>query len=220
MQVDVELGYRIHEELTRLGLETPLVKRPLDPTANQKYIDVKTQIELMLNTIGLDLTDDSLKETPSRVAKMYCSEIFRGLDYMNFPKATAVKNKMGYNELVIVRGIEIKSMCEHHLMPFIGKATIAYIPKERVLGLSKFNRVAEFFARRPQIQERLTEQIAAALRYILETDDVAVIIEAKHFCVVMRGSEDNGSDTITSKMTGKFFEVPALRQELTALIKR
>lgn len=225
MAVDVELGKRVHMHLKGLGLETPMVN--YEPHNLQTkglkggpiYDKIFEAQFGVMQALGLDLNDDSLADTPRRVAKMYAQEIFNGLDYSNFPKCTTVTNKMRYDEVVAVDGITIKSLCEHHFMPFIGTACIAYIPGTKVLGLSKFNRIAEFFSRRPQIQERLTEQIAATLRLILETDDVAVVIRAEHFCVKLRGVEDNGSATITSKMSGKFRDVPAARQELMALTR-
>ena len=150
---------------------------------------------------------------------MYVDEIFGGLDYARFPKCTVVENKMHYDELVLNRGSVIRSMCEHHFQPIYGKVFIGYLPKDRVLGLSKLGRVADFFASRPQVQERLTIQIYEALSYILETENVAVVIEAEHFCMRMRGVKDACSDTVTSRMGGKFMSVPALRAEFMQLIK-
>lgn len=213
MANDAELGKLINKVLVDTGLETPMV--------NNHMRWSKTVIESchhdIMHTLGLDLEDDSLQGTPRRVSKMYCEEIFTGLDYNNFPKCTTVQNKMKYDEVVCVRNIEVRSMCEHHFLPFVGHATVAYIPAERVLGLSKFNRVVDFFARRPQIQERLTEQISAALRTIVNTEDVAVVIKADHYCVKLRGIQDFCSDTITSKLTGRFRDKPELRQEFFAL---
>lgn len=230
MSNDLALGLMVHKYLTQLGIETPAEFADYsDDRINQVYhaqIEQSSlnQIQMDFRTImkflNLDLTDDSLRDTPARVAKMYVKELFTGLDYRNFPKCTVVENKMKYDELVISRGIEIKSVCEHHWQPIVGRAHIGYIPRANVLGLSKFNRVAQFFARRPQVQERLTVQIAAALQLILETDDVAVIIEAEHFCVKMRGVEDFCSDTVTSKMGGKFMEKPALREEFLELCRK
>ena len=215
-----ELGLKVHKMLMDNGIETPM--RPeltWDPNANkERKAAIQQSFDDILDMLELDQNDDSIKDTPKRLAKMYVDEICWGLDYTKFPSCTTVNNKFGYDELVIVRNIEVKSLCEHHFMPIMGKATVAYIPKRRVLGLSKFNRIVEFFSRRPQVQERLTEQIAATLRFILDTEDVAVIIAADHFCVKFRGIEDTCSDTVTSKMSGKFREVPELRQELMSLI--
>ncbi|MEY4571387.1 MAG: hypothetical protein RLZ10_591, partial [Bacteroidota bacterium] len=185
--------------------------------------DKKSQIEncfkTILLTLGLDLEDDSLIETPRRVAKMYVNEIFWGLDYNFFPKCTTVQNKMGYDEMVLVRDINVQSNCEHHLVVIDGFCDIAYIPKEKVLGLSKLNRVVEFFAKRPQIQERLTEQIYHALAFILETEDIAVKIKATHYCVKSRGIQDTTSYTITSKIGGVFKTESEARNEFLLLTK-
>jgi GTP cyclohydrolase I len=143
-------------------------------------------------------------DTPARVAKMFLNELYWGLDYDNFPKATVVENKMQVDEMVLERYVTVNSTCEHHLLPIIGHAHVAYIAKDKVLGLSKINRIVEFFSRRPQIQERLTSQICETLMCLLDTDDVAVIIEAEHMCVKTRGVEDACSDTVTSKMSGVF----------------
>jgi GTP cyclohydrolase I len=220
MANDIELGMKVHQHLLGLGLETPMVKsRPeaLGPYELKPFEAIQSCHHGIMESLGLDLNDDSLKDTPKRIAKMYCHEIFNGLDYANFPKCTTVENKMQYQEMVCVDQIEVKSMCEHHFLPFVGFATIAYIPAKKVLGLSKFNRVTDFFSRRPQIQERLTEQVSAALRLILETEDVAVVIRSSHFCVKLRGVEDSCSDTITSRLSGKFRTVDSLRAEFLAL---
>lgn len=213
---DRELGDKVHKHLEHLGIETPM--SILGMNTPGKIVDVVTNgIVDMMNSLGLNLRDDSLKDTPRRVANMYAHELFNGLNYQLFPKATVVENKMKYDEMIVGDMITVQSMCEHHLVPFVGTATIAYIPKDKVLGLSKFNRIVDFFCRRPQIQERLTEQISATLRLILETEDVAVVIRAEHFCVKLRGVKDACSSTITSKLTGKFREVDALRSEFLAL---
>ncbi len=166
-----------------------------------------------MNTLGLDLDDDSLCETPKRVAKMFVSEIYWGLDPDAFPKCTTVENKMGYDEMVIERGITIYSDCEHHLRPIVGVANVAYIPNKKVLGLSKIPRICEYFAKRPQIQERLSMQIFHALSYILETDNIAVSINAGHLCVSQRGVEDTTANTTTNKLGGVFKNDPATRAE-------
>jgi GTP cyclohydrolase I len=171
-----------------------------------------------MEKLGLDLKDDSLIETPKRVAKMYVNEVFWGLDYDAFPKCTAVDNKMKYDEMVVERNINVQSNCEHHFVVIDGVATVGYIPKQKVLGLSKINRVVEYFSKRPQIQERLTEQIYHALQYILETDDIGVVVHAQHFCVRSRGVEDVGSSTVTSKLGGCFKNEPAVRAEFMRLV--
>ena len=173
-----------------------------------------------MHTLGLDLSDDSLIETPKRVAKMYVNEIFWGLDFEAFPKCTTVDNKMKYDEMVVERNINVQSNCEHHFVVIDGLATVAYVPKQKVLGLSKINRVVEYFSKRPQIQERLTEQIFHALQFILETEDVAVMIDAQHFCVKSRGVEDAGSSTITSKLGGGFKSDPAARAEFYQIARQ
>lgn len=225
MANDIELGMKVHRHLEALGLETPMffagqevqseLQRENALSMTQRQIEANHRGSMQV--LGLDLSDDSLRDTPKRVAKMFCHEIFTGLDYANFPKCTTVENKMKYQEMVCVDQIEVMSMCEHHFLPFIGHATIAYIPDQKVLGLSKFNRIVDFFARRPQIQERLTEQVSAALQLILETPDVAVVIRSSHLCVKLRGVKDTSSDTITSRLAGKFRAVDSLRAEFLAL---
>lgn len=212
---DPELGRKVQEHLVSIGLHTPTVDNNL--TVKQKVAKIEKHFKAIMETLGLDLADDSLIETPLRVAKMYCSEIFWGLDPENFPKCTAVENKMQYDEMVVERDVAVMSSCEHHFVTIDGLATVAYLPKNKVLGLSKINRVVEYFAKRPQIQERLTSQIAAALAFILETEDVAVVINAKHYCVASRGVEDTGSSTITSHLGGKFRTDPLVRGEFLAI---
>ena len=171
-----------------------------------------------MRILGLDLSDESLIETPKRVAKMYVNEIFWGLDYEAFPKCTTVDNKMKYDEMVIERNVNVQSNCEHHFVVIDGLATVGYIPNQKVLGLSKINRIVEYFSKRPQIQERLTEQIYHALQYILETDNVAVVINAQHYCVKSRGVEDVGSSTVTSKLGGCFKVDPSVRAEFMNIV--
>jgi GTP cyclohydrolase IA len=158
----------------------------------------------IMETLGLDLEDDSLKGTPARVAKMYVREIFSGLDPKAFPAISLFKNTYQYKEMLVERDIQVYSYCEHHFVPFIGKAHVAYFPFEKVIGLSKLNRIVKYFATRPQVQERLTMDVANCLKQILQTEDVAVVIEAKHFCVAARGVEDSDSVTVTSHLGGKF----------------
>jgi GTP cyclohydrolase I len=172
----------------------------------------------IMTTLGLDLNDDSLKQTPDRVARMYVREIFAGLNANNFPSITSIDNKLAYNEMVTVKDVSIISVCEHHFVTIDGRATISYIPKDRVIGLSKINRIARFFSRRPQVQERLTKQIADCLSHVLETPDVAVNIVAKHYCVIQRGVEDVSSSTVTSDLRGAFREDPRTRSEFLSVV--
>jgi GTP cyclohydrolase I len=200
-----------------MGVETPSTPNDLD--RKDKIALIETNFKRIMEILGLDLSDDSLAETPNRVAKMYVNEIFWGLDYEAFPKCTTVNNKMRYDEMVIERNINVQSNCEHHFVIIDGLATVAYIPRDKVLGLSKINRIVEYFSKRPQIQERLTEQVYYALQYILNTDNVAVVINAQHYCVKSRGVEDTGSSTMTSKLGGCFKSDPAVRAEFMSLVK-
>lgn len=182
-------------------------------SSEEKIEKIKKHFSEIMKTLGLDLEDDSLKDTPKRIAKMYVNEIFSGLDSANFPKITVIENKMEYDQMVCIQDIEIMSMCEHHFQPIDGYATIAYIPGKKVIGLSKLNRIAEFFSKRPQVQERLTKQIADCLQFILETEDVAVHINAKHYCMIARGIQDTHSTTTTSDLRGAFKARPETRTE-------
>ena len=215
-KTDPELGLEIHKHLVKCGVETPVIESKLSRT--EKIDIIRDKFTDIMNVMGLDLSDDSLMDTPNRVAKMYINEIFWGLDYEAFPKCTAVENKMEYESMVIERNINVQSNCEHHFVVIDGVGTVAYIPNKKVLGLSKLNRIVEYFAKRPQIQERLTEQVYYALQYILDTDNIAVVIDAQHNCVKSRGVEDVGSSTITSKLGGGFKTDPALRHELMNMI--
>lgn len=201
---------RTHEILTNVR-PSPTVESNL--SADEKIATIQTHFAAIMETLGLDLNDDSLKDTPKRIAKMYVNEIFGGLDEKNFPKITVIENKMVYDQMVCIQDIEVLSTCEHHFQPIDGFATIAYIPKTKVIGLSKLNRIAEFFARRPQVQERLTKQIADCLQFILETEDVAVHINAKHYCMIARGVQDSHSTTTTSDLRGAFKTGPETRSE-------
>ncbi len=194
----------VRDTLIRHGLETPMIESSLSP--DQKYQRIKGLMTDVVETLGLDLTDDSLAETPHRIAKMYVHEIFSGLDYREFPKLSVIDNKMGVNEMVKIREIDLTSTCEHHFVTIDGAAKVAYIPREKIIGLSKINRVVRFFAKRPQVQERLTQQILVALQALLETDDVAVSIEATHYCVKSRGVMDANSQTSTTALGGCFKE--------------
>jgi len=216
-KTDPVLGQQVHEHLVKVGVETPVIDNGLSRT--DKIDKIEKSFDTIMETLGLDLKDDSLMDTPKRVAKMYVNEIFWGLDYDAFPKATVVDNKMQYDEMVVERNINVQSNCEHHFVVIDGLATVAYIPNETVLGLSKINRVVEYFSKRPQIQERLTEQVYHALSFILNTEDVAVLIDAQQYCVKSRGVEDAGSSTITSKLGGGFRSDPALRAEFLSVAR-
>ena len=194
----------VRDTLVDRGLETPMTDNGL--SAEEKYRRIEALMREVVETLGLDLSDDSLAETPHRIAKMYVREIFSGLDYSEFPKLSLIDNKMGVNEMVKVRDIELISTCEHHFVTIDGTAKVAYIPKDRILGLSKINRLVRFFARRPQVQERLTRQILVALQALLGTDDVAVSIDATHYCVKSRGVMDSNSQTSTTALGGCFRE--------------
>jgi GTP cyclohydrolase I len=195
---------------------TPTPLKPNGLSNEQKIERIATHFKGILETLGLDLENDSLKQSPQRIAKMYVTEIFRGLDNANFPKMTAIENEMHYDQMLVVREISILSTCEHHFVTIDGKATIAYIPNGKVIGLSKINRIADFFSRRPQVQERLTKQIADCLGVVLGTQNVAVHINAKHYCVKSRGIEDHSSTTITSDLRGAFKDDPRTRSEFLA----
>jgi GTP cyclohydrolase I len=217
-KTDPELGQQVHEHLVKMGVETPTIPNNYD--RKDKIEKIEAHFHSIMQTLGLDLSDDSLIETPKRVAKMYVNEIFWGLDYDAFPKCTTVDNKMKYNEMVCERNVNVQSNCEHHFVVIDGLATVAYVPKDRVLGLSKINRIVEYFSKRPQIQERLTEQIFHTLQYILDTEDVAVMIDAQHYCVKSRGVEDTGSSTVTSRLGGGFKNDPAARAEFYQIARQ
>lgn len=217
-KTDPALGLKVHEHLVKMGVETPTIANGLSRTDKIDIIEAKfTDI---MNALGLDLSDDSLIETPKRVAKMMVTETMWGLDYEAFPKCTTVDNKMHYNEMVVERNVNVQSNCEHHFVVIDGLATVAYVPKERVLGLSKINRIVEYFSKRPQIQERLTEQIFHTLQFILETEDVAVMIDAQHYCVKSRGVEDTGSSTVTCRLGGGFKTDPSARAEFLQIANK
>lgn len=218
MKTDEELGRKIHAALVLKGIETPLKDWNV---AAFDELPIEANIEAnhggIMEALGLDLKDESLSDSPRRVAELYVQELFTGLDYRNFPRCTTVPNNMKYREMVSRSGIDVKSMCEHHFLPIVGRATVAYLPSTCVIGLSKMDRLVDFFARRPQVQERLTEQIAEAMKIIVGTENVAVIVSAQHFCISHRGVKGSRSDTITSRLYGKFFDEPSLRQEFIAL---
>ena len=209
-------GYS-HEEIgddhLYTGIETPMKADAFALTNEEKKESIAKLFEQIMDVMGLDLTDDSLKGTPKRVAKMYIDEIFSGLDPANKPKVALFENKYQYNQMLVEKDITFYSNSEHHFVPIIGKAHVAYISSGKVIGLSKLNRIVQYFAKRPQVQERLTNQIALELQSILETEDVAVIIDAKHLCVSSRGIKDDTSATVTSFYGGQF-NTPEKIQEL------
>ena len=205
---DKVLGWEVHDHLKSLGLETPMIIP--DRSAGERLELLEKSFEDIMRVLGLDLMDDSMRESPKRLAKMYLNEIFWGMNPDNFPKCTAIKNSLKqvdvHGSFVLEKGIRVSSTCEHHFVPIDGKATVAYIPRDKILGLSKLNRIVEYFCKRPQVQERLTEQIRAAMSYVAETSDVAVFIDATHFCVKTRGIQDVGSSTVTLSVGGVFAE--------------
>lgn len=191
-------------EYSRLDYNTPLRPDAFELTDNEKIQRIEASFLDIMKTLGLDMTDDSLKGTPRRVAKMYVKEIFSGLDARNFPKATLFENKFGYKEMLVEKDITFYSNCEHHFVPFFGKAHVAYLGADKVIGLSKLNRIVQYFAQRPQVQERLTNQIGKELQNVLQTENVAVFMEASHLCVASRGIKDTNSSTITTFYGGRF----------------
>ncbi len=186
------------------GLETPLKSNAFSETDEEKKKKIASLFGEIMDVMGLDLTDDSLKGTPNRVAKMYIEEIFSGLNPANKPKIALFDNKYQYKQMLVEKNITLYSNCEHHFVPIIGKAHVAYISSGKVIGLSKLNRIVQYYAKRPQVQERLTNQIAEELKKVLETEDIAVVIDAKHLCVSSRGIKDDTSATVTSYYGGKF----------------
>lgn len=189
----------------------PHLENPVSPdlaklTDEQKIAGIEKRFSEIMDILGLDLNDDSLSGTPHRIAKMYVNDLFKGLLPERRPSITTFANRYSYKEMLIEKNMKLVSCCEHHFMPFIGKAHVAYIPEEKVIGLSKINRLVNYYARRPQTQERLTLQIAADLKETLGTENVAVLIETKHLCVVTRGIEDHGSSTVTSDFSGEFLQ--------------
>ena len=202
---------RVRRALIAAGLETPM--SPTGLSRQEKKRKLSAAFTDVLQTLGLDLSDDSLQDTPARIAKMYVDEIFSGLDYGSFPKITTIENKMGLDETVMIDNIDLTSTCEHHFVTIDGSARVAYRPTNRIIGLSKINRLVRFFAQRPQVQERLTRQVMVALQTLLDTEDVAVCINAEHYCVKARGVMDAGSNTQTLALGGDFKTERALRAE-------
>ncbi|WP_370583167.1 GTP cyclohydrolase I FolE [Pontibacter sp. FD36] len=201
------------------SLETPLRPDAFDLSDAEKIVIIERHFREIMHTMGLDLTDDSLKGTPLRVAKMYVQEIFSGLHPENKPVIRRFENKYKYNQMLVERDITVYSSCEHHFVPIIGKAHVAYMPNEHVIGLSKLNRIVQYYARRPQVQERMTMQIADELKQALQTENVAVLIEADHLCVMSRGVNDVSSSTITAEYSG-LFEQDQYRNEFLSHIRK
>uniref|UniRef100_A0A832CYX5 GTP cyclohydrolase 1 n=1 Tax=Ignavibacterium album TaxID=591197 RepID=A0A832CYX5_9BACT len=188
------------------SIETPIRSDAFEIDDEIKIELIEKKFREIMEVLGLDLNDDSLKDTPKRVAKMYVKEIFKGLDPKNKPSVTLFENKYKFNQMLVEKDIALYSYCEHHFVPIIGKAHVAYFSSGKVVGLSKINRMVQYYSKRPQVQERLTVQIANELREMLQTEDVAVIIEADHLCVASRGVQDVSSSTVTSSYHGKFLD--------------
>jgi GTP cyclohydrolase I len=211
---ELQVSEENHLDHQSSSQETPLRADAFDISDADKINSITQDVEHIMNTLGLDLTDDSLKGTPKRVAKMFVSEIFGGLHPDKKPKASTFENKYKYNEMLVEKNITLYSTCEHHLLPIVGKAHIAYISNGTVVGLSKMNRIVDYFGKRPQVQERLTMQIVKELQKVLNTQDVACVIDAKHLCVNSRGIRDVDSSTVTSEFGGAFKNVNTKREFL------
>lgn len=204
--IDKMIVDEIGDEHIGTSAETPMHDQAFALSDHEKIEKIAAHFSQIMHTLGMDLTDDSLKGTPYRVAKMYVQEIFSGLNPVNKPDVRLFENKYKYNEMLVEKDITFYSNCEHHFVPIIGKAHVAYISNGKVIGLSKINRIVQYYAKRPQVQERLTVQIANDLKMALQTEDVAVVIDAGHLCVSSRGIQDVNSRTITSQFHGKFSE--------------
>ena len=207
----------IGENHVGTSAKTPLRQDAFDITDEQKIEKIQESVKDILETLGMDLTDDSLQGTPKRVAKAFVNEIFMGLNPANMPKASTFENNYNYGEMLVEKNIVLYSTCEHHLLPIIGRAHVAYISGGKVIGLSKMNRIVEYFSKRPQVQERLTMQIVQAMQEALGTEDVACVIDAKHLCVNSRGIKDIESSTVTSEFGGKFKEKETKKEFLQYL---
>lgn len=202
---EVVNGYKIvGDNHIATSVETPLKEDAFVLSDKEKMRIIEDKFRDIMDTLGLDLTDDSLSGSPHRVAKMFVNEIFYGLNPANKPKVSVFENKFKYNEMLVEKDINMNSFCEHHFLPIVGKAYVAYFSSGQVIGLSKINRIVDYFARRPQVQERLTVQVAEELKKVLKTKDVAVVIDAKHMCVSCRGIQDESSTTVTAEYSGKF----------------
>lgn len=199
-----ETNFELGEDHFSSSAITPLLENAFDKSDAQKIDIIQDNVKIILETLGMDLKDDSLKGTPLRVAKMFVNEIFGGLNPVNKPKASTFNNSYKYGEMLVEKNITLYSTCEHHLLPIVGKAHVAYVSNGTVVGLSKMNRIVDYYAKRPQVQERLTLQIVQELQVILNTKDVACVIDAKHLCVNSRGINDTASSTVTSEFGGVF----------------
>lgn len=208
---DPELGRKVHQMLVEKNLESPFDYVKVEVDSQHKIDQIRSHMVQILDILGIDQTNDSVRDTANRVAKMYVNETMWGMDYDNFPKIMTFENKMGYDEMVTERCAS-DSLCSHHLVPILGSVVVSYIPKNKVIGLSKIGRIVEFFSRRPQEAERMTEQIAATMKFILDTDDVAVFVKGKHLCVSWRGVEDDSAVTTTTHLSGSFRK-PEVRAE-------
>lgn len=200
------------------SFDTPLREDAFVLSDNEKMEAIEKHFREIMLTLGLDLNDDSLSGTPHRVSKMFVKEIFKGLNPENKPRISVFDNKYQYGNMLVEKNISVHSTCEHHFLPITGKAHVAYISSGKVIGLSKINRIVDYFAKRPQVQERMTVQIIAELKKILNTEDVAVVIEAKHLCVSSRGIEDESSTTVTAEYSGAFKE-PHIKEEFMSYLK-
>lgn len=199
------------------SVDTPLRADAFELSNSEKKVRIEGHFRQIMETLGLDLTDDSLKGTPARVAKMYVEEIFSGLNPKNKPELALFENKYDYSHMLVEKDISFYSNCEHHFVPIYGKAHIAYMSSGTVIGLSKLNRIVDYFSKRPQVQERLTVQIAKELKQALKTEDIAVVIEARHLCVSSRGIKDTSASTTTSYYGGKFREIAVKNEFLSYL---
>lgn len=208
----------IGDEHISTSIDTPMVPNAFDKTDDEKIEIIQGHFAQIMETLGLDMTDDSLSGSPYRVAKMYVKELFYGLNPANHPNISTFENKYGYNKMLIEKNISLDSSCEHHFLPINGVAHVAYKAKDRVIGLSKINRIVDYYAHRPQVQERLALQIVNALKEALGTDDVIAVIDAKHLCVSSRGIKDKDSSTITVEYDGCFKD-PKVREEFFSLLK-
>lgn len=208
----------IGDEHISTSIDTPMVPTAFDKTDDEKIEIIQGHFAQIMETLGLDMTDDSLSGSPYRVAKMYVKELFYGLNPANQPNISTFENKYGYNKMLIEKNISLDSSCEHHFLPINGVAHVAYKAKDRVIGLSKINRIVDYYAHRPQVQERLALQIVNALKEALGTDDVIAVIDAKHLCVSSRGIKDKDSSTITVEYDGCFND-PQVREEFFRLLK-
>lgn len=212
VETDLNMIDLIGDEHISTSADTPLREDAFALSDKEKMAKIEQHFRAIMETLGLDLNDDSLRGTPKRVAKMYVQEIFSGLNPANKPSVALFENKYQYNEMLVEKDITFFSNCEHHFVPIMGKAHVAYISNGYVIGLSKINRIVQYFAKRPQVQERLTVQIAEELKRVLKTDDVAVVIDAAHLCVSSRGIQDVNSATVTSHFSGKFREESTRRE--------